>query len=101
MSCKKAQEFLAQNKIEDGKVQSASKEAGEGKAALKLLAGINELLVAKGKNTMRYDLKKERPSDDELLEVLLGRSGKLRAPAMRIGKKFLVGYNSEILDNEL
>ena len=32
---------------------------------------------------------------------MLGRSGKLRAPAMRVGDKFLVGYNSEILSNEL
>ena len=101
MSCKKAQEFLAQNKIEDGDVQSSSKEAVEGKVALDLLAGVNELLVAKGKKTQRYDLKKKRPSDDELLELLLGRSGKLRAPAIRIGRKFLVGYNSEILANEL
>ena len=82
-------------------MQSSWKEAVEGKAALDLLAGVNELLVAKGKKTQRYDLKKERLSDEELLELLLGRSGKLRAPAMRIGGKFLVGYNSEILAHEL
>ena len=59
------------------------------------------MLVARGKKTLRFDLKGARPNDDELLELLLGRSGKLRAPAMRIGSKFLVGYNSDILSSEL
>lgn len=55
------------------------------------------MLVAKGKKTLRFDLKKDRPSNEELLELMLGRSGKLRAPSMRVGAKFLVGYNGEIL----
>jgi hypothetical protein len=59
------------------------------------------LLVAKGKKTLRYDLVNERPTNAQLLALLLGRSGKLRAPAMRIGSKLLVGYNSEMLTNEL
>ena len=59
------------------------------------------MLVAKGKKTLHFDLKKERPANEELLELMLGHSGKLRAPAMRVGDKFLVGYNSEILSNEL
>ena len=59
------------------------------------------MLVAKGKKTLRFDLNKDRPSNEELLALMLGRSGKLRAPAMRVGDKFLVGYNSEILSNEL
>ena len=59
------------------------------------------MLVAKGKKTLRYDLVNERPTNAQLLALLLGRSGKLRAPAMRIGSKLLVGYNSEMLTNEL
>ena len=59
------------------------------------------MLVAKGKKTLRYDLVNERPTNAQLLALLLGRSGKLRAPAMRIGSKLLVGYNSEMLINEL
>jgi len=59
------------------------------------------LLVAKGKKTLRYDLVNELPTNAQLLALLLGRSGKLRAPAMRIGSKLLVGYNSEMLTNEL
>lgn len=98
MSCKKTQEFLAQNDIKDGEVQSASREPLEGEAALAALDGATELVVAKGKKVLRYDLKKARPADSELLELLLGRSGKLRAPAVRQGKRVLVGYNQEVMD---
>jgi hypothetical protein len=39
-----------------------------------------------------------RPSNDELLGLLLGRSGKLRAPTIRTGKTLLVGYNRDLLE---
>ena len=82
-------------------MQSSSKEPIEGGAALDLLSGVSELVVAKGKKNLRYDLTTERPSDSDLLALLLGRSGKLRAPAIRSGSRFLVGYNSEMLSGEL
>ena len=64
---------------------------------LALLDGVDEMLVAKGKNIQRYDLGRERPDDDGLRGLMLGRSGKLRAPAIRQGSRFVVGYNQEIL----
>jgi len=73
----------------------------EGPAALALLHGVSDLYVAKGKKVLHLDLTAERPSDDELLVRLLGRSGKLRAPAIRTGTKFVVGYNAEILETTL
>ena len=99
--CTKAQEFLARNNIEDGGVQSASKEPIEGEAVLLLLAEMSVLIVARGKKTILIDLTEGRPSDSELLEMLLGRSGKLRAPAMLIENRVLIGYNSVILTDEL
>ena len=66
--------------------------------ALSLLDGVRELYVAKGKKLLRFDLREERPTDDELLGLLLGRSAKLRAPTLRVGGRLLVGYNQEILE---
>lgn len=57
--------------------------------------------MAKGKKVLHLDLTAERPSDDDLLGLLLGRSGKLRAPAIRTGTRFVVGYNAEILETML
>ena len=69
----------------------------EGEAALALLEGVRELLVARGRKVLAFDLEKDRPSDGELLELLLGRSGKLRAPTIRSGPRLLVGYNEELI----
>ncbi len=62
---------------------------------------MTDLYVAKGKKVLHLDLTAERPSDDDLLGLLLGRSGKLRAPAIRTGTRFVVGYNAEILETTL
>jgi arsenate reductase-like glutaredoxin family protein len=62
---------------------------------------VTDLHVAKGKKVLHFDLTAGRPSDDELLALLLGRSGKLRAPAIRTGSQLVIGYNPEILEKTL
>lgn len=68
-----------------------------GEQALTVLEGVTDLYVAKGQNVLHHDLRRARPQDDELLELILGRSGKLRAPTVRVGTRLLVGYNDELL----
>ena len=51
------------------------------------------VLVARGKKLLRFDMDAVDP--DELAGVILGRSGTLRAPAIRAGDTFLVGYHAE------
>jgi len=69
--------------------------------ALALLVGITDLYVAKGKKTIHFDLANARPSDDEILSLILGRSGTLRAPAIRRESVFVVGFNPDILSDTL
>ena len=66
-----------------------------------MLEGVNDLFVARGKKVLHFDLETDRPSDAELLELLLGRSGKLRAPTLRTGDRLLVGYNEQLLSTTL
>ena len=66
-----------------------------------MLKGVSDLYVAKGKKTLHVDLSANRPDDDELLGLLLGRSGKLRAPTLRTGSTLIVGYNGDILSEQL
>ena len=83
-------------------MQSASKEPVEGRdAVLALLAGVDEVHVTKGRKVLQFDLRGDRPSDEELLGLVMGRSGKLRAPAIRTGRKLLVGYNPDLLEAHL
>ena len=52
-------------------------------------------MVAKGKKVLEFDLKKDAPKPAELAKVVLGPTGNLRAPAMKLGKTWLVGFSAE------
>ena len=58
-------------------------------------------MVAKGKKVLRFNMKKDAPDDDELLGVILGRSGSLRAPTLRAGTKLLVGFSADFYGDAL
>ena len=60
-----------------------------------MLKKLREVYAAKGKKVVYFDLKKDEPGDDELAKVLLGPTGNLRAPALRIGKTLVVGFDKE------
>lgn len=76
-------------------MKDAKKERIGEKEALALAREASEILVAKGKKTVRVDMKKDAPSDEDLLKLLLGPSGNLRAPTLRKGKTLLVGFDPD------
>jgi len=53
------------------------------------------LVAAKGKKVTTIDLHSAPPEDDVLAGLMLGPTGNLRAPIMRIGETILVGYNDQ------
>tara|TARA_R110002072_G_scaffold233795_2_gene391437 strand:- start:42205 stop:42393 length:189 start_codon:yes stop_codon:yes gene_type:complete len=61
---------------------------------------MKELYVARGKKLVHFDLKKAY-DEDEIAGLILGRSGTLRAPVLRVGKKLIVGFNEEALGQVL
>ena len=58
-------------------------------------------MVARGKKLLDFDMKKERPTDDELLKGAIGPSGNLRAPTLVVGKTVVVGYHEEAYEQVL
>jgi hypothetical protein len=62
--------------------------------AIEIARKADTVLVAKGKKLLRFELS-ENVTDDELAAVILGRSGTLRAPAISIGRTFVVGYHAD------
>jgi arsenate reductase-like glutaredoxin family protein len=64
-----------------------------GEAALAVTREVDEVYVTKGKKVMHVDLRKDRPGKDELLALLLGPTGGLRAPTLRRGRTLLVGFD--------
>lgn len=63
--------------------------------AVALARTVHTLLVAKGKNLVRVNMKQDPPDEDTLAAYLLGPSGNLRAPTLRHGKTLLVGFHEE------
>jgi len=63
--------------------------------ALALLEGAHELIAAKGKKVERIDLRKGRPDKATVARLMIGPSGNLRAPTLRVGRKVLVGFDED------
>jgi hypothetical protein len=59
------------------------------------------MYVAKGRKVIETDLSQDEAGESELLELLLGRSGKLRAPTIKVGESLLVGYSQEMFASVL
>ena len=66
------------------------------KDALALARQANVLFVAKGKKIVRLDMKKDKPDKQTLSKLLLGPTGNLRAPTLRVGKKLVVGFQEQM-----
>ena len=49
----------------------------------------------KGKKVSYLNLHQDNPGDEEILALLLGPTGNLRAPTLRKGKTLIVGFNRE------
>lgn len=60
-----------------------------------LAAGADEFYSARGKKVVHIDLKNERPDDAAILSLMLGPTGNLRAPTLRIGRTIIVGFDEE------
>jgi arsenate reductase-like glutaredoxin family protein len=63
--------------------------------ALAMVKEVDEILATRGKQVVRLDLRKEKPGPEQLRSLLIGPSGKLRAPTLRIGRTLLVGFDEE------
>jgi arsenate reductase-like glutaredoxin family protein len=53
------------------------------------------LVAAKGKKVTILDCTQEQPSEAVLAALLLGPTGNMRAPTLRVGQTLLIGYNEQ------
>ena len=70
---------------------SAGKNPHGRKEALALARSARRLIAAKGAKVTVLDLS-SGPPDKEVLALVLGPTGKLRAPAMRVGDTLYIGF---------
>jgi arsenate reductase-like glutaredoxin family protein len=93
MTCAKTQGFLAKHKVTVAARTDAKKATIKGDAALGALEGVDEVYVAKGRQVVHVDLARAKPPRAELLGLLLGPTGNLRAPTLRKGRTLIVGFD--------
>jgi hypothetical protein len=63
--------------------------------ALALARRAKRVVATRHKKVVTFDLKSE-PTDEELLAVLLGPTGNLRAPTAWVGSTLVVGFSPEV-----
>jgi arsenate reductase-like glutaredoxin family protein len=70
---------------------SADNKLGE-RDARELIRGASKIYIARGKSLEEFP---GGTATKELVEKMLGSTGNLRAPTIRVGKTLLVGFNEE------
>jgi len=76
----------------------ASRKLSE-KEARAIAKTSSKVYVAKGKKLEVFDIKSAKIS--EVAEKMLGPTGNLRAPTMRVGKITVVGFSDEAFETVL
>jgi hypothetical protein len=87
---------LDANKIKAKAIVPASKKLGR-KDAADLAKAASTVIVAKGKNINTF--KPGGKASKELVDAMLGPTGNLRAPTLRVGKTILVGFDEAAYEN--
>jgi hypothetical protein len=84
-----------------GPVVDAAKERKGRDEALKLARTAARVVVARGKKVVTFDMQREPPDDETLVAYLLGPTGNLKAPTLRVGDTLLVGFGEAAYEQVL
>jgi hypothetical protein len=76
-------------------VVNATRERKGRAGALGLARSAKRVVVGRGHKVVTFDMQKDPPDDDTPAAQLLGPTGSLKAPALRIGDTLLVGFAEE------
>jgi hypothetical protein len=77
-------------------VVNAAKDRRGRAEALALARSAKRVITGRGKKTVTFDMQGAPPDDDALAAAILGPTGNLKAPTLRIGDTLLVGFNEEV-----
>ena len=94
-TCKKAQEFLEPISHTISETIDASKTKIGLKEALVITQKASTIIAAKGSKITTLDLKKDKPSNEDIAALIMGPTGNLRAPTLLVGSTLYIGFNEE------
>lgn len=85
---------MAEKNVEIAVEEDARKQSYPVESAWLLLASAEKVYVAVGKKIVEFD--PATADRDLILKKVIGPSGNLRAPALRVGRVFYIGYHPEM-----
>ena len=88
----RASKFLDAGGVEIKETVPASRKLGRSEAA-ELARAATRMIVCKGKSVRSFELAGE--PDAGAVDAMLGPTGNLRAPTLRVGKALFVGFNED------
>lgn len=65
-------------------------------AAVQLARAAERVVAIRGKAVVEFDMRRDPPADDELAKAIIGPTGNLRAPTVRVGGDLIVGFNADV-----
>ncbi len=92
-TCGKTAAFLAEHDVSIKEQVDARKTPLVDADALELVRQVSQIYVTRGTKVVHLDLKRDQPDDAAILALLIGPSGKLRAPTLKLGKTLVVGFD--------
>jgi hypothetical protein len=84
---------LDDHSIEPRETVSASAKLGK-KDAAAMAKAASKVIVAKGKKVSEF--KPDGKAGADVVAAMLGPTGNLRAPCVKVGKTVLVGFNEDV-----
>ena len=75
---------------------NAKNQTLSGDDAWKLVSNADKVYVASGKNIIEF--VPSHVSKEEMLKKITGRTGNLRAPALKRGNDYFIGFNTDLYD---
>ena len=90
------QEFLDTRNLQPQSRTDARKERMDATAVWDLMSNAERIVVAKGRRVETFVPTED--TQESILKAVMGRSGSLRAPTVRSGEIFLVGFNATLYE---
>lgn len=99
-TCQKTDGYLAREGISVNTVVDCKKEPMTFSEARGLLEGVRRLYATKGTKVVEVYMA-SKPADPELISLMIGPSGKLRAPTIKNGDVLVIGFNEDMYGRAL
>lgn len=99
LSCKKAGLAFSDHESELEVEINAKSQPIKGEEGWNLVQNADHIFIASGKKILEF--RPTAANRDEIMKKILGRTGNLRAPTIRKGNSFFIGFNEDMYSQVL